>query len=107
MYGHRQPSLGIATIQEQPKPVFNRQPSWPVCDGRRPGSGRNAARPAGQRVHYGTYTEPQYYQYRGSRYCYYGDGDQAWNGNGWYTCGQYRDPGIGYGGPLYWNNWYY
>ncbi|HLQ94218.1 MAG TPA: ricin-type beta-trefoil lectin domain protein [Xanthobacteraceae bacterium] len=69
---------------------------------------RQIARPAGNpRVQYGTYTEPQYYQYRGSRYCYYGDGDQAWNGNGWYTCGQYREQGIGYGGPQYWNNWYY
>jgi hypothetical protein len=58
-----------------------------------------------QRVRYQqNFAEPQYYYRGGSRYCYY---DDAWNGAGWYTCGSQRSRGVGYGGPRFWNNWYY
>ena len=58
-----------------------------------------------QRVRYQqNFSEPQYYYRGGSRYCYY---DDAWNGAGWYTCGSQRSRGVGYGGPRFWNNWYY
>jgi hypothetical protein len=45
----------------------------------------------------------QYY-YGGRRYCWY---DGGWNGPGWYRCGQYLVPGIGWGGGVGWRGWAY
>ena len=38
----------------------------------------------------------------GRNYCWYDDG---WNGPGWYWCGQYTVPGIGFGGGYGWHHW--
>ena len=38
----------------------------------------------------------------GRNYCWY---DNGWNGPGWYWCGQYLTPGIGFGGGYGWHNW--
>jgi hypothetical protein len=38
----------------------------------------------------------------GRNYCWYDDG---WNGPGWYWCGQYTVPGIGWGGGYGWHGW--
>src|SRR4051812_38756043 len=43
----------------------------------------------------------QYY-YGGRRFCWYDDG---WNGPGYYWCGQYLAPGIGWGGGWGWRGW--
>src|SRR5437667_11821811 len=43
----------------------------------------------------------QYY-WGGRQYCWYDDG---WNGPGWYWCGRYLLPGIGWGGGLGWRGW--
>jgi hypothetical protein len=46
---------------------------------------------------YGAYTEPLYYWFGDVRYCWYDNG--GWNGAGWYICGQFSNPGQGWGGP--------
>jgi hypothetical protein len=38
----------------------------------------------------------------GHNYCWYDDG---WDGPGWYWCGQYLTPGIGWGGGYGWHGW--
>lgn len=38
----------------------------------------------------------------GQNYCWYDDG---WNGPGWYWCGQYLSPGLGWGGGYGWHGW--
>ena len=43
----------------------------------------------------------QYY-WGGRQYCWYDDG---WNGPGWYWCGRYLLPGIGWGGGLGFRGW--
>src|SRR5205809_771605 len=40
--------------------------------------------------------------YGGRNYCFYDDG---WNGPGWYWCGRYLVPGIGWGGGLGFRGW--
>jgi hypothetical protein len=42
------------------------------------------------------------YAWGGQDYCWYDDG---WNGPGWYWCGQYLSPGIGWGGGYGWHGW--
>jgi hypothetical protein len=42
------------------------------------------------------------YFYGGRRWCWYDDG---WMGPGWYWCGRYLVPGIGWGGGLGWRGW--
>jgi Chaperone of endosialidase len=42
------------------------------------------------------------YAWGGQNYCWYDDG---WNGPGWYWCGQYLSPGIGWGGGYGWHGW--
>src|ERR1041385_1770189 len=44
----------------------------------------------------------QVYFYGGRRWCWYDDG---WNGPGYYWCGQYLVPGLGWGGGLGWHGW--
>ena len=56
------------------------------------------------RVVYGAYTEPTYYWRGGRRHCWY---DNGWNGPGWYWCGENLNAGIGWGGPMFWNNWWF
>src|SRR4051794_24305418 len=43
----------------------------------------------------------QYY-YGGRRFCWY---DNGWNGPGWYWCGRYLTPGIGWGGGYGYRGW--
>ena len=42
------------------------------------------------------------YFWGGRRYCWYDDG---WNGPGWYWCGRYLVPGIGWGGGIGFRGW--
>jgi hypothetical protein len=42
------------------------------------------------------------YVWGGRRYCWYDDG---WNGPGWYWCGRYLVPGLGWGGGVGWRGW--
>jgi len=42
------------------------------------------------------------YFWGGRRYCWYDDG---WNGPGWYWCGRYLIPGIGFGGGVGFRGW--
>lgn len=44
------------------------------------------------------------YVYGGRRYCWYADG---WQGPGWYWCGYRMRRGLGWGGPVGWQNWTY
>src|SRR3954453_3268984 len=47
-------------------------------------------------------TDNVQYYYGGRRYCWYDDG---WNGPGWYWCGRYLSPGIGWGGGYGYRGW--
>src|SRR4051794_21174160 len=63
------------------------------------------AHPSGMHVAVGDLDmtmDVQLYVYDGTEYCWYDDG---WSGPGWYWCGHYLVPGIGYGGPLGWRGW--
>jgi hypothetical protein len=42
------------------------------------------------------------FRYGGYDYCWY---DGGWRGPGWYRCGYAYRPGLGWGGPVGWNNW--
>jgi len=50
----------------------------------------------------GSITEQAQFRFGGYDYCYYGDG---WRGPGWYWCGYAYRIGLGWGGPIGWNNW--
>jgi hypothetical protein len=52
----------------------------------------------------GTLVEPVQFVYGGYEYCWYPDG---WHGAGWYRCGFAYRVGIGWGGPVGWNNWHF
>ncbi|MFZ1960748.1 MAG: hypothetical protein WBF10_05195, partial [Methylovirgula sp.] len=43
------------------------------------------------------------YFWGGRQYCWYPGG---WNGPGWYWCGYYTQPGIGWGGGYGWHGWH-
>jgi hypothetical protein len=43
------------------------------------------------------------YFWGGHQYCWYPDG---WNGPGWYWCGEYSEPGVGWGGGEGWHGWH-
>ena len=62
-----------------------------------------AGQPTPRVVYTKAYPEPQYYWRNGRRYCWYENG---WNGAGWYVCGEASTRGSGYGGPIWWNNWW-
>jgi hypothetical protein len=62
-----------------------------------------AGQPTPRVVYNKTYPEPTYYWRNGRRYCWYENG---WNGAGWYVCGEASTRGSGYGGPIWWNNWW-
>ena len=62
-----------------------------------------AGQPTPRVIYNKTYSEPQYYWRNGRRYCWYENG---WNGAGWYVCGEASTRGSGYGGPIWWNNWW-
>ncbi len=47
-------------------------------------------------------TENVQFAWGGHDYCWYDDG---WNGPGWYWCGSYLEPGIGWGGGYGWHHW--
>jgi len=42
------------------------------------------------------------FRWGGYDYCWYDDG---WRGPGWYWCGYAYRGGLGWGGPVGWNNW--
>ena len=47
-------------------------------------------------------SEQAQYRLGGRQYCFYVDG---WRGPGWYWCGYQLRRGLGWGGPVGWNNW--
>jgi hypothetical protein len=50
----------------------------------------------------GALTEQTQFRMGGYDYCWAEDG---WRGPGWYWCGYAYRPGLGWGGPVGWNNW--
>jgi hypothetical protein len=50
----------------------------------------------------GAIAEQVQYRYGGYDYCWY---ESGWHGPGWYWCGYALRPGLGWGGPVGWNNW--
>jgi hypothetical protein len=50
----------------------------------------------------GGIVEQVQFRWGGYNYCWYDDG---WQGPGWYWCGYAYRTGLGWGGPLGWNNW--
>jgi hypothetical protein len=50
----------------------------------------------------GSITEQTQFRFGGYDYCWADDG---WRGPGWYWCGYAYRPGLGWGGPVGWNNW--
>ena len=50
----------------------------------------------------GAVTEQVQFRWGGNGYCWYDDG---WRGPGWYWCGYAYRQGLGWGGPIGWNNW--
>ena len=51
----------------------------------------------------GSITEQTQFRFGGYDYCWADDG---WRGPGWYWCGYAYRPGLGWGGPVGWNNWH-
>jgi hypothetical protein len=47
-------------------------------------------------------TEQVQFRWGGNDYCWY---DAGWRGPGWYWCGYAYRSGLGWGGPIGWNNW--
>jgi hypothetical protein len=50
----------------------------------------------------GAIIEQVQFRWGGYNYCWYDDG---WQGPGWYWCGYAYRVGLGWGGPVGWNNW--
>ncbi len=76
--------------------------SLPFANGAEAGLADNAGSALSSFGRFSPLQTVQYYSFDDADYCWY---DDAWNGPGWYWCGDEWDSGYGWGGPYGWNGW--